>query len=353
MQKFFSWLVTYWYLVLPLVLGFVAVLSLLPHAGKNRKTVQFGLACGVVSLMLTGLLLVRSSGHLALDFFFIVFAATAVLGSAAMIVQRNPVYSALYFAVVVLSVCGLFLVRSASFLAAATIIVYAGAIIVTFLFVIMLAQQTGLADYDRRSRESALACIGGFILLAALLFVIEQNFTSKTSTAEVDATLTQALEITEPGRFKRTGTEITEVLQIQGRPADQVMQQLFESLTGWPETQARKKEADKLWAELKTNLVANKIDAARTQLAGLQNLSQGLRFAFNRYYGVLAIPATEKSLSPLSHMVATGSGGHVNDLGRTLFGDYLYAVELAGTLLLVATLAAIIIAQQDRREELA
>lgn len=353
MLKFFSWLVNYWYLVTPLVLGFVAILSLLPHAGKNRKTVQLGLACGVVSLTLSGLLVIRSSGHLALDFFFIVFGLTAILGSAAMIVQRNPVYSALYFAVVVLSVCGLFLVKSASFLAAATIIVYAGAIIVTFLFVIMLAQQSGLADYDRRSREAVLACCGGFILLAALLFVVEQNFTSKTNVEGVDSALSHALDLTDPGRYKRTGAEIADALQIQGKPADQVMRQIFENLSGWPEADVRKKNADNLWAGVKTNLADNKIDEARAQLVQLQTLVGDVRSAYNRYYGVLAVPTAERGLSPLSTMIASRSGGHVNDLGRTLFGDYLYAVELAGTLLLVATLAAIIIAQQQRTEEIA
>ena len=51
--------------------------------------------------------------------------------------------SALAFAMVVLSTCGLFLLLAAPFLSAATIIIYAGAIIVTFLFVIMLSRQEG------------------------------------------------------------------------------------------------------------------------------------------------------------------------------------------------------------------
>ena len=59
--------------------------------------------------------------------------------------SRNPIYSALWFASVVLSTAGLFVLAGAQFLAAGTIIVYAGAIIVTFLFVIMLAQMEGKA----------------------------------------------------------------------------------------------------------------------------------------------------------------------------------------------------------------
>ena len=71
-----------------------------------------------------------------------------------MITSRDPVYAALWFALATLGVCGLFLLQSAPFLAAATIIVYAGAIIVTFLFVIMLAQQQGRSVYDHRARDA-------------------------------------------------------------------------------------------------------------------------------------------------------------------------------------------------------
>ena len=68
------------------------------------------------------------------------------------VTSRNPIYSALWFASVVLSTAGLFLLAGAQFLAAGTVIVYAGAIIVTFLFVIMLAQMEGKAAYDRAAR---------------------------------------------------------------------------------------------------------------------------------------------------------------------------------------------------------
>ena len=58
-----------------------------------------------------------------------------------LVTQQNPARAALSFALVVLSTCGLFLLLAAPFLMAATIVIYAGAIVVTFLFVIMLAQQ--------------------------------------------------------------------------------------------------------------------------------------------------------------------------------------------------------------------
>ena len=88
---------------------------------------------------------------------FYVFSAIAIVVGVLLVTQRNPARAALSFALVVLSTCGLFLLLAAPFLMAATIIIYAGAIIVTFLFVLMLAQQEGFSDADDRSREPLLA----------------------------------------------------------------------------------------------------------------------------------------------------------------------------------------------------
>src|SRR5437868_7093030 len=62
---------------------------------------------------------------------------------------------------------------AAPFLMAATVVIYAGAIVVTFLFVLMLAQQEGKSDADDRSREPLLATATGFVLLGALLYVLQ------------------------------------------------------------------------------------------------------------------------------------------------------------------------------------
>lgn len=78
-------------------------------------------------------------------------AAIAVICSAAAVVSRNPVYTAIWFAASLLGVAGLFLFHNAQFLGVATIVVYAGAIVVTFLFVLMLANSEGEARYDRIS----------------------------------------------------------------------------------------------------------------------------------------------------------------------------------------------------------
>jgi NADH-quinone oxidoreductase subunit J len=76
--------------------------------------------------------------------------ALITLGAAvAMIASYSPVYSAIWFALSLLGTAGLFLFQGAQFLGVATVVVYAGAIVVTFLFVIMLAQPEGQASYDR------------------------------------------------------------------------------------------------------------------------------------------------------------------------------------------------------------
>src|SRR5207248_9683368 len=93
-----------------------------------------------------------------------------------MMTQKNAVDAALSFALVVLSTCGLYLLQAAPFLMAATIIIYAGAIVVTFLFVIMLAQQEGVSNADQRSREPFLASLAGCILLASLLCVLHKTY---------------------------------------------------------------------------------------------------------------------------------------------------------------------------------
>src|SRR5262245_22982358 len=78
--------------------------------------------------------------------------ALVTLGAAvATISSQSPVYSAIWFAQSLLGTAGLFFYNGSQFLGVATIVVYAGAIVVTFLFVIMLSQPEGHSAYDRIS----------------------------------------------------------------------------------------------------------------------------------------------------------------------------------------------------------
>lgn len=69
---------------------------------------------------------------------FFVFAAMALGGALGVVLQRNPVSSLLFMIGTLASIAGIFILLEAQFLAAIQVIVYAGAIMVLFLFVIML-----------------------------------------------------------------------------------------------------------------------------------------------------------------------------------------------------------------------
>ena len=100
--------------------------------------------------------------------YFYLFATIALVAAARVITHPKPVYSAIYFVLVVVAVAALLVLLHAEFVAIALIIVYAGAIMVTYLFVIMLARQPGSPIYDRRAREPFLAVLAGFVLMAAV-----------------------------------------------------------------------------------------------------------------------------------------------------------------------------------------
>ena len=110
----------------------------------------------------------RRLGSVGEESVFLTVSLVAVISAAATIVTRSPVYSAIWFALSLLGVAGVLLVLGAQFLGVATIVVYAGAILVMFLFVLMLAQPTGMAPYDRVSNEPLLSAVAGAVLLGLL-----------------------------------------------------------------------------------------------------------------------------------------------------------------------------------------
>jgi len=140
---------------------------LLPRGAESRLARWLGLVLGAVALagfVATG----QRLGSLGEDAVFLTVAFVAVVSGAATIVTRSPVYSAIWFALSLLGVAGVLLVLGAQFLGVATIVVYAGAILVMFLFVLMLAQPSGLAPYDRVSNEPLLSAVAGAVLLGLL-----------------------------------------------------------------------------------------------------------------------------------------------------------------------------------------
>jgi NADH-quinone oxidoreductase subunit J len=106
---------------------------------------------------------------------FIVFfacAVVAVLGAVLLILAREPIHSALALILVMVSLAVLYLLLGAEFIAAVQIIVYAGAIMVLFVFVIMLLN----AGVEERTNWSKMAKYAGLPLGFFLLLEIAQWF---------------------------------------------------------------------------------------------------------------------------------------------------------------------------------
>jgi len=135
--------------------------------------------------------------------YFWIFSAIALFSAARVITHRQPVYSALYFVLTVFASAGLFVLLGADFMAGALVIIYAGAILITYVFVIMLAVEARspdhqsaaqmMADYDDYSRDPFIACAIGYALMGVLLFVIfDRSPTTLLPAPNVPAAVMQA-----------------------------------------------------------------------------------------------------------------------------------------------------------------
>lgn len=107
--------------------------------------------------------------HLAL---FLIFGGLAVLAALNLLLQRHPINSALSLVVVMMSLAVLYWTLGAEFLAAAQIIVYSGAVMVLFVFVIMLLN----AGEEERTKGSHVAKIVGFPGAAAIFCLLSFVF---------------------------------------------------------------------------------------------------------------------------------------------------------------------------------
>ncbi len=281
------------------VCGALAVWLVLPS--DRRKPIMLGVIAGAATL--GGLLLHTAS--LAYDaeqgtpsLYYYIFTVLAVLSAVRVISHPRPVYSALYFVMVVLSVAGMFLTLEAEFMAFAMIIIYAGAILVTYLFVIMLASLPPSAyesheapAYDRVAREPFLACFVGFALLAVLSSIIFSSVDPITPRPERDA-VTVAIE--------QMPDRITPVLLAQN---------------------------------------AINIDTNHPDLT--YRMEEGALIAS------IGIGADERIelTSDLREAIAN-SIGNIDRVGLNLFESHTLGIELAGVILLVSMVGAIVIAKR-------
>ena len=190
------------------VMAGIGTILLLPsHYHPSWRKVG-GAIAGAAGLIFLLVVLRHEYGEGSRDIhsiYFYFFAAFALIAAVRVITHRQPVYSALYFVLTVFATAGLFVLLMADFMAAALVIIYAGAILITYVFVIMLASQPivsdgghltpaqQMADYDNRSRDPFIAATIGFALMGILLFVIFDRAEELTNASLNPTALSQTI----------------------------------------------------------------------------------------------------------------------------------------------------------------
>ncbi|HWC58524.1 MAG TPA: NADH-quinone oxidoreductase subunit J [Verrucomicrobiae bacterium] len=101
------------------------------------------------------------------DVLFYIFSALALICGVMILVSRNPVNSAMFLVLTIASLAGLFVLLEAFFLAAVQILVYAGAVMVLFLFVIMLLDLKA----EERRKFKVFGIAGGVIVVGTILAI--------------------------------------------------------------------------------------------------------------------------------------------------------------------------------------
>ncbi len=356
-----------WVVLLPIVMGFLAVCYMLPTP-RRRPLVSLVLAL-VVGVSGFAVFLFQGLGEdwpFSIEMLlFGVFSLQAFTFALLMLAQRNPARAALFFAVVVLNVCGLFLLLAAPFLMAATIIIYAGAIIVTFLFVIMLSQQSGMTDANDRSREPSLAAAVGFLILGSMLVVLQRAYVTTdadeviraaerySQSDTVDATLKDPNEakrflddvVRVREQFGYAKIEIpTQLNGVQYREADtdpveELRDSLDLSVPAWPPPSGSEPRINGAGVKKASGQIFYELSYLKALREGRLDASPAVTLSPYGRVGSAQAP-THPAVAGMRQLPAA----NITAIGRALFTDHLLAVELGGTLLLVATIGAIAIA---------
>ncbi len=358
-----------------LAAGQVALAALLGTAGfyfllprPRGRSVAVGVALSVASLVVGTLYLGLTFGLPATDYvgpaLFWLFAGAALVFGGLLVAQANPARGALAFAFVILSTCGLFLLLAAPFLMAATVIIYMGAVVVTFLFVLMLSHAQGPSDENDRSREPLLGSLAGFAFAGLILFTLyvgsPASLPAKASQpryplpvtgvtpadgallAEAAADLRAAVDAPDAaGALDRARRARVRLAAVVGyAPGETVGEDTDAGLLA-----GRVFVQDRL-----------RVGAADARVARLVAQADELRDAKSKALDAVENAALERDpdLAPAraalaavrdKALVLAGRGElparNVSALGLILYSEHLLAVELAGTLLLVATVGAV------------
>src|SRR6185436_20813369 len=120
---------------------------------------------------------------------FMIIGTIAVAASFLVVLMRNPVHSALFLLLTFLCVAVLFVIKSAEFVAAVQVLVYAGGIMVLFLFVVMLINYRHLPE-ERVMSPVWLGGIGVGLAVLVLMVTVVRTGAYHDPAANADKTLT-------------------------------------------------------------------------------------------------------------------------------------------------------------------
>jgi NADH:ubiquinone oxidoreductase subunit 6 (subunit J) len=311
---------------------------------------------------------------------FCLFAAGALGFGVVLVVQKNPARGAIAFAFVILSTCGLFLLLAAPFLMAATIIIYAGAIIVTFLFVLMLSHAQGPSNENDRTREPLFGSLAGFAFTGLVLFALYLtqlgNDPLKAPNVEIQPTrpdqrlpvavLTNTERMFLAAAIAKLETVDEHVAASQSAAAIDYFENIRAELAWVVGSDSRSQEGSirfrlekaptapgEKFADVRRD---QQSQAVLRQAEVVRRRNEQTADALENLSSPGPNKPTLESVKAAFHalrddvLLLYGSGElparNVGNIGYLLFTNHLLAVELAGALLLVATIGAIAIAQR-------
>ena len=141
---------------------------------------------------------------------FYLLGATAIVTASLCILSRNPMAAVLWLVGTMLSLAGIYVLLNAEFIAAIQVLVYAGAVMVLFLFVIMLLN-LGTARSDLRGPPAVAAAV----VIAGLLLV-ELTALWRYTPRRLAAEIAQAAEFGDPATLFTAGELARQEAQTQG-----------------------------------------------------------------------------------------------------------------------------------------
>jgi NADH-quinone oxidoreductase subunit J len=114
-----------------------------------------------------------------LEILFFALSALAIISAVMVLISKNPIHSVLWLILVFFAISGHYILLNAQFLAIVNIIVYAGAIMVLFLFVMMLMNVKKDNEPQKQLWVKLIGVIAGGSFLTLLIALVKQNTSFK------------------------------------------------------------------------------------------------------------------------------------------------------------------------------